>query len=135
MKFIKAQQAKAYNIYKNTKLKLLKTNAAIWYNKVCRTMGLQPNYIPIRINGQTPRDKKTKQKALIYRLNQEIKYLYQKKQLLNRNFYHQHLDATYHYKGMWQHALKEIDKQNNKYMESRYKTLNKKLDNLKKQTQ
>jgi hypothetical protein len=55
MKFMKkAQQAKAYNIYKNTKLKLLKINAAIWYNKMCRTMGLQPNYITIRINGQTP---------------------------------------------------------------------------------
>jgi len=34
---------------------------------------------------------------------------------------------------MWQHALEEIDKQNNKYMENRYETLNKKLDKLKKQ--
>jgi len=34
---------------------------------------------------------------------------------------------------MWQHALEEIDKQNNKYMESRYETLNKKLDKLKRQ--
>jgi len=98
-------------------------------------MGLQPNYITIRINGQTPRDRKTKQKAIIYRLNQQIKYLYRKKQHLNRNLDHQHLDAANHYKGMWQHALEEIDKQNNKYMESRYKTLNKKMDNLKKQTQ
>jgi len=29
MKFVSSQQAKPYNIYKNTKLKLLKTNAAI----------------------------------------------------------------------------------------------------------
>jgi len=36
---------------------------------------------------------------------------------------------------MWQHALEEIDKQNNKCMESMYKTPNKKLDNQKKQTQ
>ena len=36
---------------------------------------------------------------------------------------------------MWQHALEEIDKQNNKYMEGRFKKLNRKLDNLKKQTQ
>ena len=33
---------------------------------------------------------------------------------------------------MWQHALEEINIQNNKYMESRYETLNKKLDKLKK---
>jgi hypothetical protein len=75
MKFINAQQAKTYNIYKNTKLKLLKTKAAIWHNKMCRTMNLQPNYIEIKCNGQTPRDKRTKQKAIIYRINQEIKYL------------------------------------------------------------
>jgi len=32
---ISAQQAKLNN-YKNTKLKLLKTNAAIWFNKLCK---------------------------------------------------------------------------------------------------
>jgi len=31
VKVCNAQQAKINNIYKNTKLKLLKTNAAIWY--------------------------------------------------------------------------------------------------------
>jgi hypothetical protein len=36
IKVIDAQQAKYCNIYKNTKLKLLKTNAAIWFNKICR---------------------------------------------------------------------------------------------------
>ena len=33
IKVINAKQAKMSNIYKNTKYKLLKTNAAIWYNK------------------------------------------------------------------------------------------------------
>jgi len=32
VKFTNAQQAKPYNNYKNTKLKLLKTNAVIWFN-------------------------------------------------------------------------------------------------------
>jgi hypothetical protein len=36
IKIIDAQQAKLQNIYKNTKLKLLKTNAAVWFNKMCR---------------------------------------------------------------------------------------------------
>jgi hypothetical protein len=39
IKIINAQQARTYNIYKNTKLKLLKSNAAIWYNKTCRQHG------------------------------------------------------------------------------------------------
>jgi hypothetical protein len=33
-KIIDAQQAKLCNNYKNTKLKLLKTNAAIWFKRV-----------------------------------------------------------------------------------------------------
>jgi archaellum component FlaF (FlaF/FlaG flagellin family) len=36
-KITETQQTKLHNIYKNTKLKLLKTNAAIWQNKICRT--------------------------------------------------------------------------------------------------
>ena len=36
MKMVNAQQAKLINNYKNTKLKLLKTNAAIWFNKMCK---------------------------------------------------------------------------------------------------
>jgi hypothetical protein len=48
MKIISAQQAKISNIYKNTKLKLLKTNAAIWFNITCRMKGLKPDYISIK---------------------------------------------------------------------------------------
>ena len=37
VKIIEAQKAKLHTTYKNTKLKLLKVNAAIWYNNMCRT--------------------------------------------------------------------------------------------------
>jgi len=36
VKFVSAQQAKQTCQCKNTKEKLYKTNAAIWYNKICR---------------------------------------------------------------------------------------------------
>jgi hypothetical protein len=45
-----AQQAKIYN-YKNTRLKLLKTNAAIWLNKICKNMQMTPKYYSIKISG------------------------------------------------------------------------------------
>ena len=48
-KMINAKQAKLNN-YKNTKLKLLKTNAAIWFKKLCKIKQLKPNYINIKIN-------------------------------------------------------------------------------------
>ena len=37
IKITEAQQAKICNNYKNARLKLLKTNAAIWFNKICKT--------------------------------------------------------------------------------------------------
>jgi len=103
MKIINAQQAKTLNIYKNTKSKLLKTKAAIWFNKMYRLKGLKPNYISIRINGNTLRDKKTTQKAISYRLNQEIKHLCRKKQHLNQLLYQQHLKGANQYNDMLLH--------------------------------
>jgi hypothetical protein len=35
IKIIGAQEARMCNIYNNTKLKLRKTNTAIWYNTMC----------------------------------------------------------------------------------------------------
>ena len=73
MKFVNAQQAKPCNVYKNTKLKLLKTNAAIWFNKICRDRQLQPRYINIKIKGRKQQDTKTATNAIRFRINQEIK--------------------------------------------------------------
>ena len=48
VKIIDNQQAKLCNNYKNTKLKLLKINAAVWFKKMCRIKHLKPNYIDIK---------------------------------------------------------------------------------------
>ena len=45
IKFINAKQATEIHAYKNTKRKLYKTNAAIWFNKTWRDKQLTPNYI------------------------------------------------------------------------------------------
>jgi hypothetical protein len=68
-----AQQARLCNIYMNTKLKLLRTNAAIWFNKMCKIKHLKPNYINIKVNGNMSQDKKTTTNEINYRINQEIK--------------------------------------------------------------
>jgi hypothetical protein len=48
IKFVNTQQARLVYGYRNTKEKLLKTNASIWFNKVCRTEQLQPRYNNIK---------------------------------------------------------------------------------------
>jgi len=48
-KIIDAQQAKLINNYRNTKFKLLKTNAAAQYNKICRNSQLMLKYGNVEI--------------------------------------------------------------------------------------
>jgi len=60
IKTVNAQQAKFNNNNnKDTKLKLLKANAAIRFNKMCIVKQLKPSYINIKINVQKVRAKKT----------------------------------------------------------------------------
>jgi len=49
LKFINAKQAGEVYEYRNTKQKLYRTIAAIWYNKSCRDRNIKPNYVNIRI--------------------------------------------------------------------------------------
>jgi len=65
-----------YNL-KNTKENLLKTSAAIWFNKICKNYQLTPKYIKIEINGNNKQS--YKKIAIKYRLNQELELLYKKK--------------------------------------------------------
>ena len=76
IKFIDAQQTKLAYQYTNTKRKLYKTNAAIWYNKMCRQKRLTPKYVNIRINGNNQQCQRTHKAAIHFRINQEIKYLF-----------------------------------------------------------
>ena len=75
IKVINAQQAKLHNTFKNTKLKLLKTNAAIWFNKMCKAKQLTPKYFDIKINGNSIQARNTRLAATSYRINQELKFL------------------------------------------------------------
>jgi hypothetical protein len=58
MQITEAQQAKIYKNYKNTRLKLLKMNAAIWFNKICKTKQMTPKYCSIKINGNNRQNRK-----------------------------------------------------------------------------
>jgi hypothetical protein len=60
IKLINAQQARLINTCKNTKGKLHRINAAIWFDKVCRQGQLTPKYIHIRVNGNYRQSSNTK---------------------------------------------------------------------------
>ena len=118
----------------NQEIKLLKTNAAIWFNKMCRIRHLRPNYTNININGRKPQDERTTINSIRYRLNQEIKFLCCKKQNFNQRLYNTHLKCAHHCNSMWQHIQNSINSQVNGLTDKMYQKLNKKLDILTKQT-
>jgi hypothetical protein len=60
VKLIVAQQPKPLYHYQNIKEKLHKTNASIWFNKICKTEHLTPNYIHITVNGNNQNSTKKK---------------------------------------------------------------------------
>jgi len=123
------------NIYKNTKLKLLKTNAVIWFSKMCKIKQLKPNYIHFRTNSKTIQDRRTTTHAIIYRINQELKFLYCKKQTLNTQLYRLHLECAHQCNGVWQHVYNSIETKLNHILDTLYHKLNKKLDRLTHQSQ
>jgi hypothetical protein len=77
------QQAKLTIRYKTTKLKLLKTSAAVWFNKMCRDKHLTPKCISIKINGHNRQAQHTKAAATRIRINQEINFMYLKKKKIH----------------------------------------------------
>jgi hypothetical protein len=44
------QEAREIYQYKDIRVKLHKTNAAIWFNEMCRQLQITPNYISIKVN-------------------------------------------------------------------------------------
>jgi ribosomal protein L37AE/L43A len=125
MKIIDTQQAKLCNSCKNTKLKLLKTKAAIWFNKMCKIKHLKPNCINIKINGKKLQDNKSTNNAVKYRINHEIKFLYSKKQNLIQQLYLILLKCAQYCNGMWQHIQNSVNLRLNDFMDALYQKLNK----------
>jgi hypothetical protein len=61
--FANVQVAKTTYCYKNTKENLLKTDAAIWFSKICKMNQLKPKYVNIKVNGNNRHSVNTKKKG------------------------------------------------------------------------
>jgi hypothetical protein len=130
IKFINAKQAKCIRNYRNIKKKLLRSNASIWFNKVCKAEHLQPKYIDIKTNGTNKRSQNTKKAAITHRINAELKHLYKKKAHLNKELYTNHLECA----NYWKDSCYWIERSEHYYFQNMndmlYNKLNKKLDDL-----
>ena len=132
LKFVNAKQARNIYEYSNIKRRLHKTIAAIWFNKTCREKEIKPDYIYIKINGNNKQCHNTMKAALHTRVNQEIKFLYVKKQQLNTQLYRLHLKCANYWNNTWAYIQDSIERKIQDETEELYKKLNKKIDNLMK---
>ena len=89
-----------------------------------------PNYITVKANGKNLQSQKTINPATRYSLNQELKFLYIKKQKLNEKLYRIHLECATYWQNNWHIIQTSIDNNLQQRMESHYNHLNNKLDHL-----
>jgi hypothetical protein len=68
---IDAEQERIINTFKNAREKLLQTNAAIWFNKICRINHVTPQNSQIKIKCC---NQKCRNAELAAKRYQEIKY-------------------------------------------------------------
>jgi len=130
VKICDAKQAKQVHQYTNTKIKLYKSNASIRYNKTFRIKQPISTYVNIRVNGNNPRCQITKNTAIRYRINQELKFQCAKKQQLSEQLYKIRLECATLWPTTWQLIQSTIDSKIQQQKEEHYQRLNKKLDHL-----
>jgi hypothetical protein len=94
-----------------------------------------PKYIAVKVNGHNRQSQNILKTAIKYRINQELKYLYIKKQKLNEQLYHLYLNCAKNLQNSWLYIQANIDKKLQEYNEKGYDNLNRKLDDLQKKKQ
>jgi hypothetical protein len=130
-KIINASQGSIHK-YENIKRKLHNCNANLYFNKQCLKRNLVPSYANIRVPNTSPAHAHTQRKIPTLRIKDEIKYLHTKKQGLNQQLYHLHLDLANSWDNMWNHMQISIDNKLHWETAAKYKRLDKKLESLKR---
>jgi len=89
-----ACQAKCIHLYKNVRAKVQRCCANIYFNRQCLKQGVIPKNAQIKIPYTSPTSKVTQKKTKISHINEEIKFLYKKKDKLNESQYRTYLQAA-----------------------------------------
>jgi hypothetical protein len=111
VKTVNASRAHIHR-YQNVKRKLYNCNANIFFKQKCLRNNIIPIFVKINIPNTSPASKFTQHKASIWRLQDEIKYLYIKKQRLNQQLLKLHLFLVNSWKNSWPCIQNTIEEKN-----------------------
>jgi hypothetical protein len=109
---------------------ILKLNADIFFNKPCLTKKIVPNYANIKVPATSTAAHKTQSKAQITRIKEEIKFLYKKKDKINKDLYKAHLKVAQEWGNLWHPILQMVQESVNNVMNKKHKNLHQKLNKL-----
>ena len=125
-----ASQAKAINQFKNLRTKVAKCSANIYFNQQCLHNKIIPKYAQLKVPNTSPASQSTAQKARIMRIEEELKFLYKKKEILNRELYRRHLEVAQEYGWWWNVIHDSLLQKINTEMERKYKSMGVKIKRL-----
>jgi hypothetical protein len=114
----------------NLKTKLMKCCANLYFNRQCLIKKLIPKYADIKIPNTSPAADYTSKKIRNIRIKDEIKFLYKKKQQLNKDIYHAHLEVTKEWGNLWTLIHESVIEKINVESEKKYETIIKKRKQL-----
>jgi hypothetical protein len=110
----------------NLKRKLLQCIANLKFNKTCLKENIVPIYAAIKVTGNTKASIITKQRAQRTRIQNEIKFLYKKKQQINQELHVNHLYNANKWQNVWIHIEQNINTKLQLEIETKIKNQNKK---------
>jgi hypothetical protein len=102
-------------------------NANIHFNKQCLLNKVIPSYTQLRVPHNSPASHVTQQKAQILRIKDEIKFLYRRKDHLNKDLYGIHLQAATEWGTLWDLISTSIHNTTQNLMEKKYTTISHKI--------
>jgi hypothetical protein len=79
------------------------------FNRQCLVKKLIPKYYNIKVPNTSPAAYYTSKKVRNIRIKDEIKFLYKKKQQLNKDLYHTHLEVAKKWGNLWTLIAESID--------------------------
>jgi hypothetical protein len=111
----------------NTKLKVLNCNVNIYFNRTCLDQNLIPKYAQIKIRSHNKTiTRQTETQAAKLRMKNEIKFLYSKKQHLNKTLCKLHLENAKQWGQLWNIIHNNITEKVEMRMRAKYTNLNNK---------
>jgi len=123
-------QAHSIYQYKSIRTKILKCNADIFFNRQCLTKNIVPKYANTKVPITSKAPHTTQKRICSIRIKDEIKFLYMKKDKLDKQLYQIHLRVAQGWGNSWHTIRNSIYEAINKNMDRKYHIIKQKLSKL-----